>query len=71
MLIAAISPFLCFQLSDVETFGREAITIEMHAEAVRGPACTGACKLVVVSYNLMGNGKSRTHTSSIRIHYLK
>ena len=69
MLIAAISPFLCFQLLDVETFRREVITIEMHAEAVQGLVL--GCKLVVVSYTLMGNGKSRTHTLSVRIHYSK
>ena len=59
----------CFQLFDAETFRGEAIADEMHVEAVRGPVL--GCKLVVVSYNLMGDGKSRTHTSSVRIRYSK
>jgi hypothetical protein len=39
----------------------------MRAEVVRGLVL--CCELVVVTYNLMGDSKSRTHTSSVRAHY--
>jgi hypothetical protein len=42
----------------------------MRADVVRGLVVL-CCELLVVTYNLIGDSKSRTHTSSVRTHYSK